>query len=163
MSTDIERLDIVEQARAALSDWHEACARMDEVDADPDLGHEDRRVRRDKALTIAEVNDGMDVLARAIGYAPSDFPGSTWPHLDSIGQHTLGSLAVEAAGHIDRARDLAARLETDGARLIERIEALIEQRLAEVGLRPTPYAAGVRNCSRSVLDILAEHRAGDGA
>lgn len=217
MSTpDLERPDIVEQARAALSDWHEACARMDEVDADPDLGHEDRRhaqdtvteaaleaawllpdlvaeaerlrgelhaeqtrreierldaelhaermeadldaersrleraqgrvreltadlaaieaeegredvrgkhwvevirVRREKNLTIAEIKDGMDVLARAIGYSASGFPDSTWPHLDSIGEHTLGSLAVEAAGHIDRARDFAARLEVDGARL----------------------------------------------
>ena len=47
---DIERPDIVEQARAALSDWHEACARMDEVDADPDLGHEDRRHAQDLSL-----------------------------------------------------------------------------------------------------------------
>lgn len=35
---DIERPDIVEQARAALSDWHEACARMDEVDP-VDIAH----------------------------------------------------------------------------------------------------------------------------
>ena len=51
-------------------------------------------------------------------------------------------------------------LVADGARLVERIEGMIAERLAEVDLRPTPYAAGVRNCARSVLDILAEHRPG---
>jgi hypothetical protein len=119
---DIERPDIVEQARAALSDWHEACAR--------EVGR--RQVRR-----------ARDEAAWLIGY-----------------------LVVEAErlrGQLDRARDFAARLEADGARLIERVEGLIEERLAEVDLRPTPYAAGVRNCARSVLDLLAEHRAGDGA
>jgi len=75
----------------------------------------------------------------------------------------MADLVAEAdrlRGQLDRARDFAARLEADGARLVERIEGMIAERLAEVDLRPTPYAAGVRNCARSVLDILAEHRPG---
>lgn len=75
----------------------------------------------------------------------------------------MGDLVFEAErlrGERDRARDFAARLEADGARLVERVEGMIAERLAEVDLRPTPYAAGVRNCARSVLDILAEHRPG---
>jgi hypothetical protein len=75
----------------------------------------------------------------------------------------MADLVAEAdrlRGQLDRARDFAARLEADGARLVERVEGMIAERLAEVDLRPTPYAAGVRNCARSVLDILAEHRPG---
>ena len=131
---DIERPDIVEQARAALSDWHEACARMDEVDADPDLEHEDRRHAQD-IVTEAALE-------------------TAWLMAD------LDAEADRLRGQLDRARDFAARLEADGARLVERIEGMIAERLAEVDLRPTPYAAGVRNCARSVLDILAEHRPG---
>ncbi len=135
MSTpDIERPDIVEQARAALSDWHEACARMDEVDADPDLEHEDRRHAQD-IVTEAALE-------------------TAWLMADLVAE------ADRLRGQLDRARDFAARLEADGARLVERIEGMIAERLAEVDLRPTPYAAGVRNCARSVLDILAEHRPG---
>ena len=135
MSTpDIERPDIVEQARAALSDWHEACARMDEVDADPDLEHEDRRHAQD-IVTEAALE-------------------TAWLMADLVAE------ADRLRGQLDRARDFAARLEADGARLVERIEGMIAERLAEVDLRPTPYAAGVRNCARSVLDILAEHRLG---
>lgn len=131
---DIERPDIVEQARAALSDWHEACARMDEVDADPDLEHEDRRHAQD-IVTEAALE-------------------TAWLMADLVAE------ADRLRGQLDRARDFAARLEADGARLVERIEGMIAERLAEVDLRPTPYAAGVRNCARSVLDILAEHRPG---
>ena len=135
MSTpDIERPDIVEQARAALSDWHEACARMDEVDADPDLEHEDRRHAQD-IVTEAALE-------------------TAWLMADLVAE------ADRLRGQLDRARDFAARLEADGARLVERVEGMIAERLAEVDLRPTPYAAGVRNCARSVLDILAEHRPG---
>lgn len=135
MSTpDIERPDIVEQARAALSDWHEACARMDEVDADPDLEHEDRRHAQD-IVTEAALE-------------------TAWLMADLVAE------ADRLRGQLDRARDFAARLEADGARLVERIEGMIAERLAEVDLRPAPYAAGVRNCARSVLDILAEHRPG---
>ena len=135
MSTpDIERPDIVEQARAALSDWHEACARMDEVDADPDLEHEDRRHAQD-IVTEAALE-------------------TAWLMADLVAE------ADRLRGQLDRARDFAARLEAGGARLVERIEGMIAERLAEVDLRPTPYAAGVRNCARSVLDILAEHRPG---
>lgn len=131
---DIERPDVVEQARAALSDWHEACARMDEVDADPDLEHEDRRHAQD-IVTEAALE-------------------TAWLMADLVAE------ADRLRGQLDRARDFAARLEADGARLVERIEGMIAERLAEVDLRPTPYAAGVRNCARSVLDILAEHRPG---
>lgn len=135
MSTpDLERPDVVEQARAALSDWHEACARMDEVDADPDLEHEDRRHAQD-IVTEAALE-------------------TAWLMADLVAE------ADRLRGQLDRARDFAARLEADGARLVERIEGMIAERLAEVDLRPTPYAAGVRNCARSVLDILAEHRPG---
>lgn len=72
----------------------------------------------------------------------------------------LAERLVDVSSERDRSRDFAARLEADGARLVERIEGMIAERLAEVDLRPTPYAAGVRNCARSVLDILAEHRPG---
>lgn len=92
MSTpDIERPDIVEQARAALSDWHEACARMDEVDADPDLEHEDRRHAQD-IVTEAALE-------------------TAWLMADLVAE------ADRLRGQLDRARDFAARLEADGARL----------------------------------------------
>ena len=100
MSTpDIERPDIVEQARAALSDWHEACARMDEVDADPDLEHEDRRHAQD-IVTEAALE-------------------TAWLMADLVAE------ADRLRGQLDRARDFAARLEADGARLVERIEGMI--------------------------------------
>ena len=131
--TTAPRYPLIE-ARAALSDWHEACARMDEVDADPDLEHEDRRHAQD-IVTEAALE-------------------TAWLMADLVAE------ADRLRGQLDRARDFAARLEADGARLVERIEGMIAERLAEVDLRPTPYAAGVRNCARSVLDILAEHRPG---
>ena len=121
MSTpDIERPDIVEQARAALSDWHEACARMDEVDADPDLEHEDRRHAQD-IVTEAALE-------------------TAWLMADLVAE------ADRLRGQLDRARDFAARLEADGLR--------------STSGPGWSYAAGVRNCARSVLDILAEHRPG---
>ena len=106
----------------------------DEVDADPDLEHEDRRHAQD-IVTEAALE-------------------TAWLMADLVAE------ADRLRGQLDRARDFAARLEADGARLVERIEGMIAERLAEVDLRPTPYAAGVRNCARSVLDILAEHRPG---
>ena len=128
---DIERPDIVEQARAALSDWHEACARMDEVDADPDLGHEDRRHAQD-IVTEAELE-------------------AAW---------LMGDLVFEAErlrGERDRARDFAARLEADGARLVERIEELALRDCDDPDCRDM-YDPGCGR-ARELRALAAAHRA----
>ena len=82
------------------------------------------RVRRELAGVRGETNDAMEVIARGLGYSPSDFPLDRWPHLAMTGDHTPVSLAEEVVGRLDQARSFAARVEAENARLREGIERM---------------------------------------
>ncbi len=82
------------------------------------------RVRRELAGVRCENNDAMEVIARGLGYSPSDFPLDRWPHLAMTGDHTPVSLAEEVVGRLDQARSFAARVEAENARLREGIERM---------------------------------------